>query len=171
MLRTERLDLLPLSSAQLKLYLENPDALERELGIPLSRSNVTERVRGAVRMKLAKMDAEAPARHPWLTYWLMIVRAAPFGAGLAGFKGFPDAAGEAEIGYGIDPLYQNQGYMTEAVRRLIVWAFEEPACSAVTAKSVLKSNAASRRVAEKSGMSVYEETDIDLSYRLERKKY
>jgi ribosomal-protein-alanine N-acetyltransferase len=170
MLRTERLDLLPLNYAQLKLYLENPDALERELGVPLSRSNVTERVQGAIRMKLAKMDAEAPARHDWLTYWLVIVREVPFGAGLAGFKGFPGPDGEAEIGYGIDPLYQNRGYVTEAVRSMIAWAFEEPQCSAVTARGVLKSNAASRRVCEKSGMSAYAESGADLSFKIERKK-
>jgi ribosomal-protein-alanine N-acetyltransferase len=167
-LRTERLDLIPLCSAQLELYLQQPTQLEQELEIPISRAILTDRVQRAIQMKLAKLAPVEPAPEAWYTYWLVVIRDAAFGAGLAGFKGFPDQNGEAEIGYGIDPDYQRQGYTTEAVRRLIAWAFEESACLSVVARDTKKWNTASLRVLSKAGMRVYAESDDAFCLRVER---
>jgi ribosomal-protein-alanine N-acetyltransferase len=168
-LHTERLDLIPLSPVQLRLYLEQPTQLEQELGIPISRAIITERVQRAIRMKLARMTHVEPAQIAWLTYWLLVIRSARFGAGLAGFKGFPDQNGEAEIGYGIDPDYQQQGYTTEAAQGLITWAFEEAACLSVVARDTKKWNVASQRVLAKAGMKVYAESEDAFCLRVERK--
>lgn len=167
-LQTDRLRLLALSDQQLRRYLETPDQLEIELGIPVSRAVVTARVQRAIQMKLDKMAYVHPDRWSWYTYWLIIVHTIPFGAGLAGFKGFPDQYGESEIGYGIDPAYQGKGYMTEAAHCLIQWAFCEPACQAVVARDTKKWNMASRRILEKVGMRVYAESEDALWYRLDR---
>ena len=43
--------------------------------------------------------------------------------GNAGFKGPPDPDGMVEIGYGIVPSYQGQGYATEAAEALVAYAF------------------------------------------------
>jgi [ribosomal protein S5]-alanine N-acetyltransferase len=159
-LRTERLDLIPLSAVQLQQYLEQPALLEQVLGFPISREILTERVQRAIRMKLTRMAHVEEAQLVWYTYWLMVIRATPpFGAGLVGFKGFPDQDGDAEIGYGIDPEYQRQGYTTEAVQRMIAWAFEEPACLAVVARDTKKWNIASLRILARMGMQVYEESE------------
>jgi [ribosomal protein S5]-alanine N-acetyltransferase len=166
-IETQRLRLIPLSRRQLELYLGAPEELERELGFLVSRSVLTERVRHAIEVKLTKMARADAATHAWYTYWLIVVAGAPFGAGLAGFKGAP-SAGEAEIGYGIDPAYQGRGYVTETVRALIAWAFQEPACRAVVAPGTLKTNIASNRVLAKVGMTVYAETDSALSWAIER---
>ena len=168
-LRTDRLDLIPLSTVQLKQYLEQPAYLEQDLGFPISHAIITERVQRAIRMKLVKIAHVEDARITWYTYWLLIVRGTPvFGAGLIGFKGFPDQNGEAEIGYGIDPNYQQQGYTTEAVRRMIAWAFEEAACLSVVARDTKKSNVASLRILAKGGMKVYKETEDGYWLKVER---
>jgi [ribosomal protein S5]-alanine N-acetyltransferase len=168
-LHTERLDLIPLSIVQLQLYLEQPSSLEQELGFPISRGILTERVERAIRMKLARMAYVEDARLAWYTYWLLVIRATPlFGAGLIGFKGFPDQNGEAEIGYGIDPNYQRLGYTTEAVQHMIVWAFEEPVCLSIVARDTKKSNVASLRILAKVGMKVYEESEDAYWLRVER---
>lgn len=167
-LHTERLNLITLDAAQLQLYLEQPARLEQELGLSISRSIVTERVERAIRMKLEKLAPIEPPRVPWYTYWLMVIRDHQFGAGLIGFKGYPDQNGEAEIGYGIDPGCQGQGFTTEAARHLIAWAFEDSACLAVVARDTKKWNAASLRVLTKVGMWVYKETEDALFLRVER---
>ena len=167
-LHTKRLDLIALSQEQLQRYLAQPAELERELGFPISREILTERAQRAIRMKLAKLAQCEEERAEWYTYWLVVVRAVPFGAGLIGFKGIPDQNGEAEIGYGIDPAYQQQGYTTEAVRWMITWAFEEAACRAVVARDTKKWNLASQRVLAKVGMSVYQESEDALWMRVER---
>jgi ribosomal-protein-alanine N-acetyltransferase len=169
-LQTHRLRLMALTLKQLKLYLADPQQLERELGFPLSRAILTQIVRRAMEIKISTMAAAPEASHPWYTYWLIVVRDEPYGAGLAGFKGYPNSRGEAEIGYGIDPAYQRKGYMTEAARALIAWGFEEPNCGSIVAPGTLKSNAASNRVLEKAGMTVYEETDETLSWRIDRRQ-
>lgn len=165
---THRLILLELTADELECYLVNPDQLEKQLGFRLSRDIITDRVRRAIRMKLTKMNASEPARHAWCTYWLIIIPEQNFGAGLIGYKGFPDDNGEAEIGYGIDPALQNKGYTTEASRAMIRWAFQEAVCRAVVARDTKKANLASNRVLEKLGMHIYDETKDAFCWRIER---
>ena len=167
-LKTQRLDIIPLTRIQLRQYLEYPDLLEQELGIPISREIVTENTQRAIRKKFSKMTHADQAQLAWYTYWLLVIRTVPFGAGLVGFKGFPDQNGEAEIGYGIDQSYQRQGYTTEAVKAMIAWAFEETLCRAVVARNTKKSNLASQRVLLKAGMKVYEESEDAFCLRVER---
>lgn len=161
-IRTERLLLLPLKHSQLERYLTNLPELEHDLDLTLSREILTDRVRSAIRMKLSKMDALDQEYHLWVTYWLVIIHAEKFGAGLAGFKGVPDEGGSTEIGYGIDPSYQNKGYMTETVRALVGWALGQPACKTVTAIEVV--NPASRRLLEKLGAHLVTEDDAVTSW-------
>lgn len=171
-LHSKRLDLITLSACQLSTYLEQPASLEQELGFPVSRAVITERVQRAIRMKLAKLAHVEDGRSAWYTYWLLVIRGTPpFGAGLAGFKGFPDHNGEAEIGYGIDPKSQGRRYTTEAVQHLIAWAFEEPACLSVVARDTKKWNIASLRILAKVGMTVYHETEDAYWLKVDRENF
>jgi RimJ/RimL family protein N-acetyltransferase len=43
--------------------------------------------------------------------------------GGTGFTGYPNADGETEIGYMLDKQEHGKGYATEALNRLINWAF------------------------------------------------
>ena len=87
---------------------------------------------------------------------------------MVGFKGVPDSNGEVEIGYGIDPQFQRQGYMTEAVKAMIQWAFSEPACRVITAILSAPDNIASHRVLEKSGFHRVYSGEDGVSFHLER---
>ncbi len=166
-LETERLKLFPLAADYLALYLEKPPQLEQTLGLPVSRLVLTEGVRRAMGVKLSKMARIRERSHPWHTYWLMVVKADWFAAGVVGFKGYPNKKGETEIGYSLDPDYQKQGYMTEAVTAMLSWAFSLPRCTAVTAKT-LKSNTASQRVLQKVGMVLVDETADLFIWRVEK---
>ena len=164
-IQTERLRLIPLSREQLICLLEDPNSLEDALGMTISQPVLTERARRAVRRKIEKMEAVDERLHLWYTYWLIVISASQCGAGLVGFKGCPDEDGQTEIGYGMDPAFQHQGYTTEAARALVAWAFEEPTCKSIVAVNVQKDNPASSRILEKLGMTVYEETEDGLSWR------
>jgi ribosomal-protein-alanine N-acetyltransferase len=166
-IQTERLCLLALTSDQLALFLEAPERLEQELGLSISRDNLNATVRRAIDLKMAKMATAEPRLHPWYSYWLVVVDSVGVGAGMAGFKGVPDRSGEVEIGYGIDPAFRSRGYTTEAVRALIAWAFEDPACQMVFADP-RQENIASQRVLAKAGMAVYEETSDAQFWRIDR---
>jgi RimJ/RimL family protein N-acetyltransferase len=165
---TKRLRLIPLTADQLRRYIPAPEELEQELGFKVSRDIVTDRLRRAIAMKLAKMEQAAPFEHDWYTYWLIVVKNGAYGAGLIGFKGVPDVEGKTEIGYGIDPAYRNKGYTTEAVIGLIEWAFEYPGCRRVIAPDTKKVNVASNRVLEKAGMQVYNETEDAFDWKIDK---
>jgi ribosomal-protein-alanine N-acetyltransferase len=165
---TERLRLIPLTLDQLRNYLADPGEVERQLKLEVSRDILTDRLRRAIEMKVAKMERADRAEHAWYTYWLIVVEEQHYGAGLAGYKGLPDEHGEIEIGYGIDGAYRNRGFMTEAVRGLIAWAFQDESCTAVIAPDTKRWNKASNRVLEKAGMRVYNETEGALDWRVDR---
>jgi len=165
-LLTPRLFLVPLTLPQLRLCLTDLPALEAELGLSISRDVLTGPARGAVRKKIEKMTGMDEAHHPWQTYWLIIIAENNFGAGLAGFKGYPDESGSSEIGYGIDPAYQNKGYMSEAVKALVDWALQHPFCKRVTATTV--ENLASRRLLEKLGARLLAEDGASTSWEFTR---
>ena len=171
-IRTGRLALQSLTVAQLHAYLDDPHILEQELGFPVSRGMFTEIVRGAIERKIVKMKAANVLDHAWFTYWLLIVpgqASQSFGAGLLGFKGLPDPTGQVEIGYGIDPKYQRQGYTTEGVRALVVWAFQDPRCKAIIAPNTAKDNPASNRVLAKVGMIIEHEGELTNDWRLDKR--
>ncbi len=157
-IKSERLRLVPLSAAQLEFLLTRPLQLEAELGFPISRPAAsTAVVRHAIRLKQQRLISSEDGEFPWTTYWLVVITAEQFGAGLMGFKGVPDENGEVEIGYGIDPSCRRKGYTTEAAGTLIDWALEQPACLGVMAWSD-KANQASVRVLEKVRMTMIKET-------------
>lgn len=166
-LHTDRLEIIPLSGNQLALYLESSDIFSEQIGY-VSGAFLTEILRKAINLKLERMTEIDPTDHPWITYWLIKLKENQDGIGMLGFKGIPDQSGQVEIGYGIDPVYQNQGYTTEAVVRLIQWAFENPRCTRIIAPGTRKDNPGSNRVLEKAGMKIYSETDYSYSWALDR---
>jgi RimJ/RimL family protein N-acetyltransferase len=167
-----RLRLLALTRAALARLHTSPRAFALDTGLAVSPALLTDTERRAMARKLSRLQDAPEADHLWHTYWLAVVARAhqPAAIGLLGFKGPPDARGDAEIAYSIDPAYRGRGYATEAARALIDWAFADPACRAVIAPETSRANAASNRVLEKLGMRVYAATEQSRSWRLERAK-
>lgn len=65
-----------------------------------------------------------------------------------GFKGKPNSANTVEIGYAIVPSAQGKGYATEAVQKLVEWAFSNKNVTKIVAECLVD-NAPSIRVLEK----------------------
>lgn len=166
-INTPRLKLIPLDLTQLELVLQNVDKLEAALNITIARTLITGRVRRAIGMKIEKMKKADVSQHDWFTYWLVVIKEENIGAGMLGFKGYPNTEGSTEIGYGIDVAYQNKGYMSEAVQALISWGFTHPFCKVITATEV--ENPASSRLLEKIGAEIVEQTSKSTSWRIQRR--
>jgi RimJ/RimL family protein N-acetyltransferase len=164
-LPTPRLSLVCLTAAQLESCLNDVPALEAELGFPLAREVIDTNVIRALGMKLVKLSALPLEQHPWQTYWLIVMKEGPVGIGLIGFKGYPSAEGETEIGYGVAPEYRGHGYMPESVRALCDWAFSHPFVSAVTATTV--TNPASNRVLEKVGAHIVSVDEKSINWKIQ----
>jgi len=158
MITTERLELLPLSLDQLIIGLNSIADLSNSLGIPLDQELFEGVAQRAVKMKIEKMSKTTIESHEWFTYWLIEIKEEKTGVGLAGFKGLPDQGGAVEIGYGIDEKYRGKGYMSEAVKALIKWAFLHDNCTRVTATNVLATNFASQKVLLHAGFKLDSQT-------------
>lgn len=104
-------------------------------------------------MRAVLAQLQNPAEHGW-SVWYLLERAAqpPVAVGMCQFKGRPDASGSVEISYAILDRYRRLGYATEAVARLVGWAFSHPNVVQVVAETLpyLRN---SIRVLEKVGMS------------------
>ena len=89
-----------------------------------------------------------PGERQWYAAWYIEL---PTGerVGDLCFKGLsPDGA--VEIGYGLLPEYEGQGYATEAVKAVTDWALAQPGVNTVEAETD-PDNAASQRVLAKCG--------------------
>jgi RimJ/RimL family protein N-acetyltransferase len=157
-----------LNADQLATYLTDKAKLEIELGFPILKGFHNPNVQHAIGMKLEKMRQAPVNEHPWITYWLIILREIKCGGGLVGFKGSPNEKGEVIIGYGIDPSLEGNGYMTEAVKTIGAWALAQPGCNTIIA-DVDKTNLASIRVQQKVGARLDHEDQQKVYYVMEIK--
>ena len=163
---TTRLALIPLTQQQLEMCLSDLSVLEKQTGLTMARDFFTERIQRAIRMKVEKMHEKDVSQHAWFTYWLIVIKEENIGAGMLGFKGYPNTDGATEIGYGIDPSYQNKGYMSEAVKALIDWAFAHSFCTTITATDV--ENPASKRLLERLGAIKVGENEKSTSWEIRK---
>lgn len=100
-------------------------------------------------MRYALQVLQEPRQQGW-SFWYLVLEASNELIGLCGFKGLPDPNGSVEIGYSILRQYQNSGLATEAVTRLVEWAFSHPDVREVSAET-LPYLRESIRVMEKNG--------------------
>lgn len=167
MLKSIRLNLIPLTAQQLETGLQSIKQLSMELNIPIIADLMSGVAAETITKKLAIMHDLPPELHPWCTYWLMVDICDNLAMGLVGFKGAPDADGSVEIGYGVNSIYQGRGYMTEGVGALLEWAFSHAECRQVTAFT-LPANIASRKVLVKNGFREISSAGEEIQYRRTR---
>jgi RimJ/RimL family protein N-acetyltransferase len=101
-------------------------------------------------MQYSLRDLEDEANQGWLFWYLLLTESNEL-AGICGFKGRPDSNGSVEIGYSILGQHREGGLATEAVMRLIAWAFTHREVLEVSAETFPHLRA-SIRVLEKNGM-------------------
>lgn len=166
-LQTERLQLTALSHEQLNLALYQPHILAGQLGIKIDSDVFSEESRQAMMVKMARMTYVERSLHRWYTYFLIVLTEELRAVGVCGFKGAPTQAGAVEVGYAMHPGYRNHGYMTEAVRALVQWAFQQEDCQTVTAET-LRDNYASQRVLQKAGMVLERSGEIMLYWKINK---
>lgn len=153
--QTERLELRPGSATALRAALESNAALAAALGADVPESWPPELYDAdAVRWTLEQLGDRADGGR-YGFYYLIRRPAEPTDSsgaliGVGGFKGAPNAEGEVELGYGVVPEFQRQGYAAEAVRAWVALAFADPAVRTVVGQT-LPSLVPSIGVLEKTG--------------------
>ncbi len=153
---TERVKIIPLDIENYGLYIENTNKMEEKLGLKITDMVWDEGVRTAHKNRLKKVIRNKE-QYLWETLWIVVCKDENCNVAGIMIKGCPNENGEVVIGYGTEEPYQNKGYMTEAVERLIKWIFTNPKALSIVADTD-KTNIASHRVLEKNGFIKYNET-------------
>ncbi|NLE75906.1 MAG: GNAT family N-acetyltransferase [Chloroflexi bacterium] len=169
-LETERLRLIPLSRSQLELLLADRGALEQALGLEVSGAALEPELREAVENDMLAGMAAHGAADLWYTEWQIVLKAQRRIIGGLCFKGPPNAEEVVEIGYGLQPPYRGRGYMTEAARAALAWAFSQRGVQAAAAE-IERDNWPSQRVARRLGMAPYADQGQFTYWGVERQEF
>ncbi len=151
MIETERLELHPLTSHQLKLWVEDISALEKELNCSYEAEPMEGFFLEIVKEQL-KITENDTANFVWHSFWLLIRKTDRVVIGSADFKDIPNADNEVEIGYGLGKKFEHNGYMTEAVQAMCKWAMRQENVSHVIAETDLD-GFASQRILQRCGLT------------------
>jgi ribosomal-protein-alanine N-acetyltransferase len=136
MVESRRMMLVAANAELVRADLESPDALGRMLEAKVPENWPPELYdRDAMEFSLRMLeDSTVTGWSSW--YLLLLGEGLPQVVGICGFKGRPDTAGSAEIGYSIISKFRNQGLASEAVERLVRWAFSHQTVHEVSAETL-----------------------------------
>ncbi len=165
-LYTSRLEIIPLSYSQLKLYIQENGLLEMDLGLELIPREVPAELAEAFTITILPAVKTA-SNHLFSTLWTIVLKEQNVMVGDLCFKGTPNNAGEVEIGYGTYDQFQGKGYMTEAISAITDWALSQKGVKVVVAGTNVD-NIASQRVLEKCGFASYKNTDEMIWWKFEK---
>jgi RimJ/RimL family protein N-acetyltransferase len=152
LLRTERLDLRPLDAGALDaMAAGDAPGLMQRLGVMFKCPLEAPPLFGAEIPFYAGRLRRHPEDVVWVA-WLSSLRTSREAVGVCGLGGGPDRHGVFTIGYSVYPAHQRHGYATEAMARLVEWAFEQKGAELARA-TIPTWNTASIRVVTKLGMT------------------
>lgn len=153
LLRTPRLDIIPLTAAELDMLLHDLPALERRLAVDYRGEPIEGYFKKTLMCQHAHIVSD-PENAIWQTLWLIVRREDGVVVGACGFKSPPDSAGTVEIGYGLGDGFYHNGYMTETVRTMCRYAFSNNKVTRIIAVTEI-SNLMSMRLLARCGFRAY----------------
>jgi ribosomal-protein-alanine N-acetyltransferase len=155
MIETSRLQIFPLTHAELLIYLQGENLMESAFNLAITDRTVSPVVREMVDdFTLTRMNMARGDDYLFYTFWVAVDQSCNTIVAEMGFKGIPDHKGEIEIGYGTMPGHERKGYMTDAVAGMIEWANCRDDVVAVLAE-IDENNTASICVVQKNGFTEY----------------
>lgn len=150
-IETDRLLLVPLSAADLRSMVRDKKLTANKLCWNSPSEELDPNMSSIYLLKAANIDKDQ-THALFYTYWTIILKKSATLIGEIGLKGIPGNKGEVEVGYGLAaPEWYGNGYMTEALKAFIDWAFMQAGVRCVIAETE-KTNLASQKVLQKAGM-------------------
>ena len=149
LLRSPRLKLIAATASLIEKDIAGRGCLAEALGLEVPESWPPD-LYGPRAMQFALTQLGDASEQGW-SFWYLATSDDPCElTGVCGFKGRPDEQGSVEIGYSILKRFQRMGYATEAVIKLVGWAFSHYNVNEVCAET-LPHLTQSIRVLEKNG--------------------
>lgn len=126
--------MIPLTAKQLRLLVENKIILESELDCDYQAEPIIGFFFEILKGQLAITEKD-PENYKWHSFWLIIRKSDRVVIGSADFKDIPNDKHEVEIGYGLGKAFEHNGYMTEVVHAMCVWAMQQKSVLHVIAET------------------------------------
>ena len=167
-IESDRLLLIPLTYEHLILYLQGEQKLERALNLEDSGRTISPELIEAFHETILISVANPANDYLYYTLWNVIDKTSRQMVADLCFKGEPNAKGEIEIGYGTYPAFTGKGYMTDAIRVLVKWAFDQPDVKTILAETE-RTNTASHRTLEKNNFIPFKVKGEMIWWRLIKK--
>lgn len=147
-LETARLRLVPFAPAHLLALIDGKSRFEELSGLRAAPGLREFYTSGEVSPAWIESLRAAGATDPWVHGFAVIRCDGREVIGAAGYKGPPDEEGAVEIGYGIVPGCQGQGFATEAAAALVECALADGRVRTVRAHTAPEENASTRVLAK-----------------------
>ena len=151
LIRTRRLELHHLSVDQLVTLYDSP--LDASIYHDQPFTNPHRHLvddSGPLKWRVPQVKVD-PSLNKWFVRWIVLTHSREI-IGSTSFHGPPNADGMIEIGFGIHPLFQGQGYGPEALIGMWSWAIGDADVKTLR-YTVSQSNTRSMRVIEKFGFA------------------
>jgi ribosomal-protein-alanine N-acetyltransferase len=132
-----RIRVVPATVEHLQALADGPDAFQERFGWQVEPGYLGDEFAAAIPHSIEAITTGGIPPE-WFSH-LFVHVADQKVMGLGGFKGAPEA-GVIEIGYGVAPSYEGQGYATEAARLLLAKA-QAAGCTTATAHTLAEPNA------------------------------
>lgn len=156
-LKTERLEITLLTPSQLKLWIEDIPALNKELNCTYKAEPMEGFFLEIVKKQLRKAQTD-PTNYLFYSFFFLIRKTDRVVVGSADFKNLPNKNGEVEIGYGLGKMFEHKGYMTEAVKAICEFAVMQSNVFNVIAETEAE-GFASQRILERCGFKKYKQAE------------
>lgn len=150
---TERLELIIPALEQLKLLRFDRKGFEQEFnctyqGEPLE-GFILEYLEEQIRIITSQ-----PETLMYNAFWFLLRKSDRTIIGSLAFKGIPNQYGEIEIGYGLNKVFEHNGYMTEAVKKACEWGVAQNGVSCIIAETDVDGYA-SQHILKRNGFKRY----------------
>lgn len=162
-LGAERLELIPLTARQLKLWLNDVEALGNELNCSYHGEPMKGQFVEFIRERADKAENDSE-NYLFQTLWFIVRKADRLVMGEIAFTGTPDENHEVEIGYGLSKEFESMGYMSEAVKVLCEWALTQEEINHVIAET--ENNPKSENILKRVGFMQYKQNDTTAWWRI-----
>ncbi len=165
-IRGNKVTLTLLSKIALETWRDDSKKAEQLFGYSIDSEEIEGNLQRAFNIKIENMNND-PGNEKWYSYFALIVDGRIIGT--IGAKGKPDKDGIIEIGYGISPKYERNGYTTESVSIFCHYFFSNHLVKAIKACTDI-SNSASQRLLIKNGFDYLGIENGEKVYMLDNSK-
>lgn len=155
-LYTDRLIIHPLTSDELKLWIDSPNELLKKSNCKYDGEDVDKDFLNMLTAQSNKIYAD-PENYIFHTFWWIIRKSNNTVIGSFDFKS-PPKNGKVEIGYGLGENHRKKGYMTETLNAVCEFALFDDRISEIIAETE-KNNLSSQNVLKRCKFTLIKESD------------